>query len=242
MPFPPFITSTIQQEAVRKLVPRKKTMMIAQQLYEGIELGEEGAVGLITYMRTDSHRIAPEAQEWARIFIGKQYGKEYVPEKPPFYKSKASAQEAHEAIRPTYPDKKPEAIKHFLSKDQYALYALIWNRFISSQMSPAQLDQTTFIIVNSETPRDIAQEQPEAVHAAPVISYEFRASGTIVRFDGFMALYTEGKDEIEEENGFTLPALKEDEPLQLLDLLPKQHFTQPPPRYTEATLVKTLEE
>ena len=243
MPFPPFITSTIQQEAVRKLrFPAKKTMMIAQQLYEGIELGEEGAVGLITYMRTDSHRVAPEAQEWARIFIEKQYGKEYVPEKPPFYKSKASAQEAHEAIRPTYPDKKPEAIKHYLSKDQYALYALIWNRFISSQMTPAQLDQTTFIIVNSEALRAGEKEQPKAVRTAPVASYESRASGTIVRFDGFMALYTEGKDEIEEENGYTLPALKEDEPLQLFDVLPKQHFTQPPPRYTEATLVKTLEE
>ena len=144
MPYPPFITSTLQQEAARKLrFTAKKTMMVAQQLYEGIELGEEGAVGLITYMRTDSHRLAPEAQVWARELVANTYGKEYVPEKPPVYKSKASAQEAHEAIRPTYADKKPEAVKPFLSKEQYALYALVWNRFISSQMSPAQLEQTT---------------------------------------------------------------------------------------------------
>ncbi len=225
MPHPPFITSTLQQEAARKLrFPAKKTMVIAQQLYEGIELGEEGAIGLITYMRTDSHRVAREAQDWARNLIEKVYGKEYRPEKPPFYKSKASAQEAHEAIRPTYPDKRPEAIKQFLSKEQYALYTLIWNRFISSQMSPAQLEQTIFSIETNDR------------------LYELRASGTIVRFDGFMALYTEGKDEIEEENGLTLPALKEGEILNLLDLQPKQHFTQPPPRYTEATLVKALEE
>ncbi len=225
MPYPPFITSTIQQEAARKLrFPAKKTMMIAQQLYEGIELGEEGAVGLITYMRTDSHRVAPEAQEWARKFIEEAYGKKYVPEKPPFYKSKASAQEAHEAIRPTYSDKKPEKVKQFLTKEQYSLYSIIWNRFISSQMTPAQLEQTTFIIESRERP------------------YEFRASGTVVRFDGFMALYTESKDEIEEENGVTLPALKEGETLRLINLQPKQHFTQPPPRFTEATLVKALEE
>jgi DNA topoisomerase I len=229
MPYPPFITSTLQQEAVRKLkFTAKKTMMVAQQLYEGVELGEEGSVGLITYMRTDSHRVASEAQEWARAFIGTVFGKDYVPEKPPFYKSKATAQEAHEAIRPTYADKKPENIKRFLSKDQYALYALIWNRFLASQMSPAQLEQTTFIINNLSAVR------------SP--SYEFRATGTVVRFDGFMALYTEGKDEVEEENGLTLPALAEGEVLKLLSLSPKQHFTQPPPRYTEATLVKALEE
>ena len=237
MPHPPFITSTLQQEAARKLrFPAKKTMVIAQQLYEGIELGEEGAVGLITYMRTDSHRVAREAQDWARNLIEKVYGKEYRPEKPPFYKSKASAQEAHEAIRPTYPDKRPEAIKQFLSKEQYALYTLIWNRFISSQMSPAQLEQTIFSIEAGNPPI------PPLVKGGEGGFAELRASGTIVRFDGFMALYTEGKDEIEEENGLTLPALKEGEILNLLDLQPKQHFTQPPPRYTEATLVKALEE
>jgi len=234
MPFPPFITSTLQQEAARKLrFPAKKTMMIAQQLYEGIELGEEGAVGLITYMRTDSHRVAPEAQEWTRKFIEEAYGKKYVPEKPPFYKSKASAQEAHEAIRPTYSDKRPEEIKNFLTKEQFALYNLIWNRFISSQMTPAQLEQTTFIITPLYPPLPRGELKG---------GVEFRASGTVVRFDGFMALYTESKDEIEEENGLTLPALKEGETLRLINLQPKQHFTQPPPRFTEATLVKALEE
>ena len=225
MPYPPFITSTLQQEAARKLrFTAKKTMMFAQQLYEGVELGAEGSVGLITYMRTDSPRIATEAQQWARQSIVDAYGKDYVPEKPPFYKSKASAQEAHEAIRPTYADKKPETVKPFLSKEQYGLYLLIWNRFIASQMSPAQLDQTTFIVEDDKK------------------TCEFRATGTIIRFDGFMALYTEGKDELEEEEGFTLPGLKEGETLGLLSLQPKQHFTQPPPRYTEATLVKALEE
>ena len=256
MPYPPFITSTVQQEAARKLrFTAKKTMAIAQQLYEGIELGKEGAVGLITYMRTDSHRVAPEAQEWARKLIEGVYGKDYIPEKPPFYKSKASAQEAHEAIRPTYSDKRPEAIKQFLSKEQYALYALIWNRFISSQMTPAQLEQTTLVI--NTTPSLSTDNPPTpplekggeggfekgeggAISKSPF--YEFRASGTVVRFAGFMALYIEGKDEIEEEEGLTLPALKEGETLRLINLQPKQHFTQPPPRYTEATLVKTLEE
>jgi DNA topoisomerase-1 len=256
MPYPPFITSAIQQEAARKLrFTAKKTMAIAQQLYEGIELGQEGAVGLITYMRTDSHRVAAEAQEWARKLIERVYGRDYIPEKPPFYKSKASAQEAHEAIRPTYPDKIPEAIKQFLSKEQYALYTLIWNRFISSQMTPAQLEQTTLVINTNPSlstdnpPPPFLEKGGEggfekgeggAISGSPF--YEFRASGTVVRFDGFMALYTEGKDEIEEEEGLTLPALKEGETLRLINLQPKQHFTQPPPRYTEATLVKTLEE
>jgi DNA topoisomerase I len=230
MPYPPFITSTLQQEAVRKLrFPTKKTMMIAQQLYEGIELGEEGSVGLITYMRTDSHRIAPEAQQWAREFITMAYGKEYVPEKPPFYKSKATAQEAHEAIRPTYPQRSPASIKRFLSKDQISLYSLIWNRFIASQMSPAQLEQTSFAITSSGR---------DGIPAG----YELRAAGTTVRFEGFTVLYTEGRDDIEEENGMILPPLKEGEKLVLKDVVSKQHFTQPPPRYTEATLVKALEE
>jgi DNA topoisomerase-1 len=251
MPYSPFITSTIQQEAARKLrFSAKKTMMVAQQLYEGVELGKEGAVGLITYMRTDSHRVAPEAQEWARKLIEKLYGKDYIPETPPFYKSKASAQGAHEAIRPTYPDKIPVEIKQFLTKEQYALYILIWNRFISSQMAPAQLDQTTFVINNppiippypplEKGSKGDLEKGDGGINNPP--SYEFRASGTVVRFEGFMALYTEGKDEIEEEEGLTLPALKEGETLRLLNLQPRQHFTQPPPRYTEATLVKALEE
>ena len=241
MPYPPFITSTLQQEAVRKLrFTAKKTMTIAQQLYEGIELAEEGAVGLITYMRTDSFRLASEAQEWARDFIGRVYGKDYIPEKPPVYKSKATAQEAHEAIRPTYTEKRPEEVKQFLSKDQYALYVLIWKRFISSQMAPAQLDQTTFIINTNPPLPPFSKGGNGGITDLP--SSEFRASGTVIRFDGFMALYTEGKDEVEEEEGLTLPALKEGERLKLLNLQPRQHFTQPPPYYTEATLIKALEE
>jgi DNA topoisomerase-1 len=229
MPSPPFITSTLQQEAAKKLkFPAKKTMLIAQQLYEGIELGDEGSVGLITYMRTDSPRVAEEAQKWARDLIKNAFGKEYIPEKPPVYKSKSTAQEAHEAIRPTYPNKPPESVKGFLSRDQFAVYKLIWDRFIASQMSPAQYELTTFFI---ECPK----EKSSRAH------YEFKATGTIIKFDGFLALYTEGKEEIEEE-GLTLPTLREGEALRLLGLQKKQHFTQPPPRYTEATLVKALEE
>ncbi|MDI6800694.1 MAG: type I DNA topoisomerase [Thermodesulfovibrionales bacterium] len=229
-PSPPFITSTLQQEAARRLrFPAKRTMMIAQQLYEGIELGKEGSVGLITYMRTDSFRIAPEAQQWARELIQAQFGKDYLPEKPPHYKSKGSAQEAHEAIRPTYPDKSPETVKAFLSKDQYSLYSLIWNRFIASQMTPAQLEQTTFIIGLKDSGIEMKGS-------------ELRSSGTVIRFPGFMALYTESKDEIEEEEGGILPPLKENDILKQLDIKPVQHFTQPPPRYSEATLVKALEE
>lgn len=229
-PSPPFITSTLQQEASRKLrFTAKKTMMVAQQLYEGIELGAEGSVGLITYMRTDSFRIAPEAQKWARELIAGRFGKDYVPEKPPFYKSKGNAQEAHEAIRPTYPDKTPEKVKHFLGKDQYNLYTLIWNRFIASQMTPAQLEQTTFIIGLKDA-------------GIEVKGSELRTTGTVISFPGFMSLYTESRDEIEEEEGGLLPSLSEGEALKQTDIKPLQHFTQPPPRYTEATLVKALEE
>jgi DNA topoisomerase-1 len=224
-PYPPFTTSTLQQEAARKLkFTAKKTMLLAQQLYEGIELGKEGSVGLITYMRTDSVRVAPEAQQWAREYLEKRFGKDYVPEKPPVYKSKSGAQEAHEAIRPTDMNRPPETLKQFLSKDQFNLYALIWNRFIASQMSPSRLEQTTFVIENRAK------------------NIEVRASGTVVRFDGFMALYTESKDEIEEEEGGILPHLKSGDALALLEITPTQHFTQPPPRYTEASLVKALEE
>jgi len=228
-PAPPFITSTLQQEASRKLrFTAKKTMVVAQQLYEGIELGEEGAVGLITYMRTDSLRVAAEAQQAAREYIGTTYGKEFVPEKPPVFKSKASAQDAHEAVRPTYMSNSPEAIKHYLHKDQYALYRLIWNRFIASQMASAELEQTTF-----EISCDTEQCREETL---------FRASGSVVKFPGFMALYTESTDEVIDEGEAILPPLQEGEELVLLNLQPKQHFTQPPPRYTEASLVKVLEE
>ncbi|GAB4388875.1 MAG: type I DNA topoisomerase [Thermodesulfovibrionales bacterium] len=225
-PQPPFITSTLQQEAARKFgFPAKKTMLLAQQLYEGIELGEEGAQGLITYMRTDSVRVAREAQEWARSLIAASFGQEYVPAKPPAYKSKASAQEAHEAIRPTMPERTPKDLKPYLSRDHLRLYTLIWNRFIASQMKPAELEQTTFEI-SCDTGREPAL---------------FRASGTVVKFPGFTALYTESADETEEEEEL-LPALKEGDGLSLKGVEPRQHFTQPPPRYSEATLVKVLEE
>jgi DNA topoisomerase I len=229
MPSPPFITSTLQQEAARKLrFTAKKTMVVAQQLYEGVELGEEGSTGLITYMRTDSIRIAEEARNGAKEFIEKNHGGEYIPEKPNIFKSKATAQEAHEAIRPTYLSRGPENIKQFLSKDQYSLYKLIWNRFIASQMAPARLEQTTFEINCGK----------EACGKDTV----FRASGTVVKFQGFMVLYTEGTDEVLDENEAILPNLKEGEKLSLLQIQPKQHFTQPPPRYSEATLVKALED
>lgn len=224
-PYPPFITSTLQQEASRKLrYTAKKTMALAQQLYEGVEIGKEGSVGLITYMRTDAVRVAPEAQEAAREYVARRFGKEYVPEKPPVYRSKAGAQEAHEAIRPTDMNRPPETLKQFLSKDLYGLYSLIWGRFIASQMSPAKLEQTIFSIEDAEK------------------EMEIRASGTVVRFDGFMALYTESKDEIEEEEGGLLPHLRTGDHLNVIAIKPTQHFTQPPPRYTEATLVKALEE
>ncbi len=231
-PSPPFITSTLQQEAARRLrFPAKKTMMTAQQLYEGIELGDEGSVGLITYMRTDSFNIAYEAQKWARNYIKTRFGKEFVPERPPKYRNKQTAQEAHEAIRPTYPDKSPENVKQFLTKDQYNLYSLIWNRFIASQMCPAVLEQTVFTI--EPTP-----------HEVDLRGTELRASGTVIRFTGFMHLYIEEKDDIAdiEDEGGLLPFLKEKERLDLIDIQSNQHFTQPPPRYTEASLVKALEE
>ncbi|MBI5056167.1 MAG: type I DNA topoisomerase [Nitrospirae bacterium] len=220
-PSPPFITSTLQQDAARKLrYTAKKTMMLAQKLYEGIELGEEGSTGLITYMRTDSVRTAAEAQQEAREFIVKEYGKDYAPPKPPVYKSKKSAQEAHEAIRPTSAYRTPAAVKKFLEPDQYKLYKLIWERFVASQMESAQLEQTSI---------DIGADK-----------YTFRASGTVVIFPGFMTLYIESTDNGKEEEGL-LPSLSENETLKSHGIIPKQHFTQPPPRYTEASLVKELE-
>ncbi len=224
-PYPPFITSTLQQEASRKLrFSAKKTMMLAQQLYEGIEIGQKGSVGLITYMRTDSTRVAPEAVNWARDYIVNKFGTEYIPSSPPKYKVRAKAQEAHEAIRPTYGENEPSAIRRYLSPEQYILYELIWKRFIASQMSPARLEQTQFEIVDSKE---------KAI---------FRATGTITKFKGFMSLYTEDKDHENNEDNTILPDLKEGQRLNLLDIKPEQHFTQPPPRYTEATLVKVLEE
>ena len=224
-PPPPFITSTLQQEASRKLgFSAKRTMQIAQQLYEGVELGDEGAAGLITYMRTDSVRLSNEALQMARDFIQAHYAPDYLPNKPRQYKTKSGAQDAHEAIRPTDVNRTPDAVKPYLTPEQYRLYDLIWKRFVASQMAEAQLEVTS---VNIRA-RD----------------YLFRASGTVVLFDGFLCLYQEGKDTIEreEEELPPLPALQQGELLELLQLTPSQHFTQPPPRYTEATLVKTLEQ
>ena len=227
-PVPPFTTSKLQQEGGRKLgFTAKRTMGIAQSLYEGIDIGKEGSVGLITYMRTDSTRVGKEAQDEARELIVNKYGKEYVPEKPPVYAVAKSAQEAHEAVRPTSVMREPDAIKQYLEPDQYKLYKLIWNRFVASQMNPAIIDQTSVDIKAGD--------------------YTFRATGSVVKFPGFMAVYMEEKAEdqapSEEENGeAVLPPLSEGEPLTLVKLDPKQHFTQPPPRFSEALLVKTLEE
>jgi DNA topoisomerase-1 len=225
-PVPPFITSKLQQEASRKLrFPVRKTMQIAQRLYEGVEIGEE-TVGLITYMRTDSTRVADSAIAEVRELIGNQFGADYLPEQPVFYRSKKDAQDAHEAIRPTSALRTPDAMAQFLGKDELALYRLIWQRFVASQMRPAILDQTTI---------DISAGQ----------RFLFRATGSVVRFNGFFAVYEEGKDEKDEEDEertHKLPAVKQGERLQLNDVQPEQHFTEPPPRYTEATLVKALEE
>ncbi len=224
-PPPPFITSTLQQEASRKLgFSAKRTMQIAQQLYEGVELGEEGSIGLITYMRTDSVRLSDEALQMARHYLQNHYPPKYLPPKPRQYKARASAQDAHEAIRPTDVNRTPESVRPFLTAEQYRLYELIWKRFLASQMADAQMEVTSV---------DIRAKD-----------YLFRASGTVLLFDGFLSLYREGKDttEKEEEELPPLPELSEGEILRLIALTPSQHFTQPPPRYTEATLVKTLEQ
>ncbi|HBS57721.1 MAG TPA: type I DNA topoisomerase [Firmicutes bacterium] len=221
-PAAPFITSTLQQEAARKLgFTTKKTMMLAQQLYEGLTLGKRGPVGLITYIRTDSTRVAAVAQQEARGYIESKFGKEYVPEKPPLYISKRG-QDAHEAVRPTYIEYEPESVKAFLSRDQFRLYKLIWERFIASQMSPAVMDALTIDITAGE--------------------YLFRATGAQIKFPGFMVLYIEGQDDVEQDKNIVLPQLEPGQRLVLKSLVPEQHFTQPPPRYTEASLVRTLEE
>jgi len=228
-PTPPFITSRLQQEASRKLgYAPSRTMRIAQHLYEGIEIGDQGAVGLITYMRTDSTRIAPEALGQVRDFIGERYGSNYLPEKAVVYASKKGAQDAHEAIRPTSMDNPPERLTPYLSKEELALYTLIWNRFVASQMVPAVFDQTSIDVT-----------------AADAL---FRASGQIIKFDGFIRVYTEGRDEDQKQNEEDddserqIPDLREGERLKLHELLPEQHFTQPPPRFSQATLIKELEE
>lgn len=232
-PSPPFITSTLQQEASRKLnFTAKRTMVVAQQLYEGIDIGAEGHVGLITYMRTDSTQVAAVAQREARELIATKYGAAYLPPKSPFYRTKAKgAQEAHEAIRPTSVFREPEFVQRHLTPEQYRLYRLVWQRFVASQMAAAALENTTV---------DIRAGRPQTGK----MPYLFRASGSVVRFPGFFAVYREGRDdetEDETEKG-VLPPLAVDERVDRVKLWPEQHFTQPPPRYTEATLVKALEE
>lgn len=230
-PAAPFITSTLQQDAARQLrYPARRTMSIAQQLYEGIDIGAEGSVGLITYMRTDSPVVTPSAIEEAREYISQRWGKEYVPDKARSYTSRSKvAQEAHEAIRPTGMARSPEDLRGYLSNDQFRLYDLIWKRMIASQMSDAVLDSTQVsIVVNGESGQ----------------AYEFRVSGSVLKFPGFRTLYIEAKDEgaPDDDQDKQLPQLVEGQVLSTQELLPEQHFTQPPPRYTEASLIKSLEE
>jgi len=236
---PPFTTSTLQQEAARKLgFSAKKTMTLAQRLYEGVDVGgDEGTVGLITYMRTDSTNVAAEAQAEARRVVEGLYGKEYLPEKPPVYRTKAKgAQEAHEAIRPTASGRTPPSVMTRLDRDLFRLYDLIWKRFVASQMAPAVFDSTTVDIGAWTT--GAGGDRGSAT--AP---YVFRATGSVLKFPGFLAVYNVSLDEGEEDEDSErrLPQLNERDPLDLLQLLPLQHFTEPPPRYTEASLVKELE-
>jgi len=224
-PSPPFTTSSMQQEANRRLsYSASRTMAVAQQLYEGLDVGDEGTVGLITYMRTDSVRVAPSAQQEAREFIAHTYGEAYVPDKPRHYRSRAGAQGAHEAVRPTSVARTPERVKAFLRSDQYRLYRLIWERFVASQMAPAVLDTLSVDVTGGP--------------------FVFRATGSRVKFPGFLILYREATDSTEvNSNGESwLPSLTAGEAVGLNDVKPEQHFTQPPPRYTEATLVRSLEE
>ncbi|MDN3014768.1 type I DNA topoisomerase [Paenibacillus sp. BSR1-1] len=222
-PAPPFITSSLQQEAARKLNFRaKKTMMLAQQLYEGIELGKEGTVGLITYMRTDSTRISEVAQTEAADYIKAEFGENFLKDEQKKEKKSANAQDAHEAIRPTSTFRNPDSIKGFLSRDQFRLYKLIWDRFLASQMAQAVMDTMSVDLQNGNV--------------------LFRSTGSKIKFPGFMKVYVEGTDDQEDGPNKMLPDLKEGDEIFQKDIDPKQHFTQPPPRYTEARLVKTLEE
>ncbi len=229
-PVAPFITSTLQQDSSRKLrFSVKRTMILAQRLYEGVELGKEGSVGLITYMRTDSTRVSNDAVEELRAFIGEKYGPQYLPKDPNVYKTKKAAQDAHEAIRPTSAMRTPDDMAKHLAEDELKLYRLIWMRFVASQMMPAVFDQTT---IDVET------------KGASGTDYLFRATGSVPKFDGFLAVYEEGKDqrdEDDEELKHRLPLVTEGEVLRFKALRPEQHFTEPPPRYNEATLVKKLE-
>jgi len=223
-PAQPFTTSSLQQEAYRKLnFTARKTMMVAQQLYEGLDLGKEGPAGLVTYIRTDSTRVSETAALEAKEFIIQRYGADYAPPQVQHTAPKGRTQDAHEAVRPTSVVREPNEIKGFLTRDQFKLYKLIWERFIASQMSPAVIDTTSV---------DISAGR-----------YVFRVTGSIIKFAGFMQVYIEGRDDEEESSGEdNLPALKKGDALKLRSLVPKQHFTQPPPRFTDATLIKVLEE
>jgi DNA topoisomerase-1 len=227
---PPFTTSKLQQDSSRKLrFSVKRTMMIAQRLYEGVELGDEGLVGLITYMRTDSTRVAPEALTEVREYIGSNYGPQYLPESPNTYKEKKEAQAAHEAIRPTSAMRHPDQVKQYLKEDEFKVYKLIWQRFVASQINPAVFDQTT-VDIDAKSGNDV---------------FWFRVTGSVLKFDGFLKVYEESKeakDEEDEELKHKLPALEAGQKLTLRSLNPEQHFTEPPPRYNEASLVKELEE
>jgi DNA topoisomerase-1 len=240
-PAPPYTTSTMQQEAVRHLgFTTRRTMAVAQQLYQGIEIRGE-PVGLITYMRTDSVNVAGAAQEQAREYVLERYGDKFLPAKPPQYRTKTKgAQEAHEAVRPTSVQRTPKSVRQHLDREQYRLYTLIWRRFVASQMSPAVYD--TLSVDIAAAPENLTGFRgPSGLEHAP---YLFRASGSQVKFPGFLVVYEKAKDEEEvtSEDGHILPPLDEGEQLDLLQLVPHQHFTQPPPRYTEASLVRTLEE
>ena len=228
-PVAPFITSTLQQESSRKLrFSVKRTMMLAQRLYEGVEVGKD-TVGLITYMRTDSTRVSEDAIKDVRDFIGERYGREYLPDSANFYKSKKGAQDAHEAVRPTSMAYSPEVVDKYLQEDERKVYRLIWNRFVASQMMPALYDQTTIDVSAKGNNGD---------------DYLFRATGSVEKFDGFRKVYKEGKDQLDEEDEeekHHLPLVTEGESLRFKAIRPEQHFTAPPPRYNEATLVKRLE-
>jgi len=228
---PPFTTSKLQQAAYNRLrFTAKRTMALAQRLYEGIEMGEEGSVALITYMRTDSVQVSNDALEMVRSFIPERYGSAYLPEKPNFYKSKKDAQQAHEAVRPTEVSRTPEDVRKYLEDDVFKLYQLIWQRFVASQMLPAVYDQTSIDISAGD--------------------YTFRTTGSILKFDGYLKVYAipvagadrEDDEKDDEGEGKTLPRVTEGQVLKLDSIRPDQHFTEPPPRYTEATLVKELEE
>jgi DNA topoisomerase I len=229
-PVPPFITSTLQQEASRKLrFSVKRTMMLAQRLYEGVEVGTEGSVGLITYMRTDSTRVSADALEEVRGLIKDRYGAGFVPATPNVYKSKKDAQDAHEAIRPSSARRTPEDLTPYLQEDELKLYRLIWMRFVASQMTPAVFDQTTI---------DVAAKGKDGA------TYMFRATGSVPKFNGFLDVYKESKDEKDsedEEEKNKLPLVTQGEELRFKSIEPEQHFTEPPPRFNEATLVKELE-